>query len=351
MNRPGRVGRARRGSVRAVGLLATLLAASLTAGCGLFGGSDEAEGSGDNTTAASGPLEQTTLKVGVMVGIDCSGPQLALLNDAFADEGLKIEAQTVQSGAIAIPQLAAGDLDITFGNWVSFIKAQAAGAVDMKFISESYLSTPNSNFAVIAGKDSPINSPKDLEGKRIAVNAKGNINELLLRAVLNANDVDFNKIKDNLVEMPFPNMAAAIANNQIDAAATIDPFVTSAQKEIGAKTVFDLTGAGPTENFPLSGFAVTKKFADENPNTISAFQRALLKGQQLASDRSKVEEALPKFAKMDPQTAAIVKIGQFPTTIDPKRIQRVADLLVTYEMLPKKIEIEPLVVAMPTENG
>jgi NitT/TauT family transport system substrate-binding protein len=351
MNRPGRVGRARRGSVRAVGLLATLLAASLTAGCGLFGGSDEAEGNGDNTTAASGPLEQTTLKVGVMVGIDCSGPQLALLNDAFADEGLKIEAQTVQSGAIAIPQLAAGDLDITFGNWVSFIKAQAAGAVDMKFISESYLSTPNSNFAVIAGKDSPINSPKDLEGKRIAVNAKGNINELLLRAVLNANDVDFNKIKDNLVEMPFPNMAAAIANNQIDAAATIDPFVTSAQKEIGAKTVFDLTGAGPTENFPLSGFAVTKKFADENPNTIAAFQRALLKGQQLASDRSKVEEALPKFAKMDPQTAAIVKIGQFPTTIDPKRIQRVADLLVTYEMLPKKIEIEPLVVAMPTENG
>jgi NitT/TauT family transport system substrate-binding protein len=331
--------------------LATLLAASLTAGCGLFGGSDEAEGSGDNTTAASGPLEQTTLKVGVMVGIDCSGPQLALLNDAFADEGLKIEAQTVQSGAIAIPQLAAGDLDITFGNWVSFIKAQAAGAVDMKFISESYLSTPNSNFAVITGKNSQIKTPKDLEGKRIAVNAKGNINELLLRAVLTANDVNFDLIKDNLVEMPFPNMADAIANNQIDAAATIDPFVSEAQKSMGAKIVFDLTGAGPTENFPLSGFAVTKKFADENPNTVAAFQRALLKGQQLAADRSKVEEALPKFAKMDPQTAAIVKIGQFPTTIDPKRIQRVADLLVTYKMLPKKIEIEPLVVPMPSENG
>jgi NitT/TauT family transport system substrate-binding protein len=331
--------------------LATLLAASLTAGCGLFGGSDEAEGSGDNTAAASGPLEQTTLKVGVMVGIDCSGAQLALLNDAFADEGLKIEATTVQSGAIAIPQLAAGELDITFGNWVSFIKAQANGLVDMKFISESYLSTPNSNFAVIAAKDSQINSPKDLEGKKIAVNAKGNINELLLRAVLTANDVDFNKIKDNLVEMPFPNMAAAIANKQIDAAATIDPFVTSAQKEIGAKTVFDLTGAGPTENFPLSGFAVTKEFADKNPNTVAAFQRALLKGQQLAADRSKVEEALPKFAKMDPQTAAIVKIGQFPTTIDPKRLQRVADLLVTYDMLPKEIDIEPLVVTMPSENG
>jgi NitT/TauT family transport system substrate-binding protein len=350
MNRPGRVGRTRRGSVRAVGLLATLLAASLTAGCGLFGGTDEAESSG-NTTAASGPLEKTTLKVGVMVGIDCAGPQLALLNKAFEEEGLTIEAQTVQSGAIAIPQLAGGELDVTFGNWVSFIKAQAAGLVDMKFISESYLSTPNTNFSVIAGKNSQINSPKDLEGKKIAVNAKGNINELLLRAVLDANDVDFNKIADNLVEMPFPNMAAAIQNGQIDAAAMIDPFVTDAQKSMGAKIVFDLTGAGPTENFPLSGMAVTKKFADENPNTVAAFQRAVLKGQQLAADRSNIEQALPKFAKMDPQTAAIVKIGQFPTTIDPKRLQRVADLLVTYKMLPKKIDIEPLVVPVPSANG
>jgi NitT/TauT family transport system substrate-binding protein len=330
--------------------LATLLAASLTAGCGLFGGTDEAESSG-NTTAASGPLEKTTLKVGVMVGIDCAGPQLALLNKAFEEEGLTIEAQTVQSGAIAIPQLAGGELDVTFGNWVSFIKAQAAGLVDMKFISESYLSTPNTNFSVIAGKNSQINSPKDLEGKKIAVNAKGNINELLLRAVLDANDVDFNKIADNLVEMPFPNMAAAIQNGQIDAAAMIDPFVTDAQKSMGAKIVFDLTGAGPTENFPLSGMAVTKKFADENPNTVAAFQRAVLKGQQLAADRSNIEQALPKFAKMDPQTAAIVKIGQFPTTIDPKRLQRVADLLVTYKMLPKKIDIEPLVVPVPSANG
>jgi NitT/TauT family transport system substrate-binding protein len=349
MNRPGRVGRARRGSARAVGVLATLLVATLTSGCGLFGGSDEGEGSGDNTAAASGPLEKDTLKVGVMVGIDCSGAQLALLEDTFAEEGLKIEPTTVQSGAIAIPSLAAGELDITFGNWVSFVKAQASGTVDMKFISESYLSTPNSNFAVIAGKDSTIAGPKDLVGKKVAVNAKGNINELVLRAVLDANDVDFNTIEP--VEMPFPNMAAALQNGQVDAAVTIDPFITDAQKSIGARFVFDLTAAGPTENFPLSGFAVKKEFADENPNTIAAFQRALQKGQQLAADRSKVEEALPKFAKMDPETAAIVKIGQFPTTIDSKRLQRVADLLVTYKMMDKQLDIEPLVVPIPSSNG
>ncbi len=350
MNRPGRVGRARRGSVRAVGLLATLLVATLTAGCGLVGGSDEGkEDSGDNSAKSAGPLETSTLKVGVMIGIDCSGPQLALLNDTFKDEGLKIEAVPVQSGAIAIPQLASGELDITFGNWVSFMKAQSAGAVDMNFIAESYISTPNSNFAVIAGKNSTIASPKDLVGKTVAVNAKGNINELLLRAVLDANDVNFEQV--NTVEMPFQNMADAVKNGQVDAAATIDPFVINAQKSMGARIVFDLTGAGPTEDFPLSGFATTKKFADENPNTIAAFQRALLEGQKLATDRSNIEKALPKFAKMDADTAAIVKVGEFPTTIDPKRLQRVADLLVTYKMLPKKLDVKPLVIPTPSSNG
>lgn len=344
MNRPGRVGRARRGSVRAVGLLAVGMAALLTAGCGLFGGDSESEGASDSSsTAAAGPLEKTTLNVGVMVGIDCSGPQLALLNDAFKEEGLTIKPETVQSGAIAIPKLAGGGLDVTFGNWVSFMKAQGKVA-DLRFISESYISTPNSNFAVIATPDSGINGPKDLAGKKVAVNALSNINELLLRAVLDANDVEFNSVQ--LVEMAFPDMAAALQNKTVDAAATIDPFVVNAQKTIGAKIVTDLTGQGPTENFPLSGFAVTKDFADKNPNTVAAFQRALLKGQQAAADRANIQEALPKFAKMDPETAAIVRIGQFPTSIDPKRLQRVADLLKTYGMM-GELDVEPLVIEMP----
>ncbi len=347
MNRPGRVGRARRGSVRAVGLLATFLVVLLTAGCGLFGGSSESD-EGNKDAAAKGPLEKTTLKVGVMIGIDCAGAQLALLNNAFKEEGLTIEPETVQSGALAIPALAGGELDITFGNWVSFIKAHGKVG-ELRFISESYLSSPNSNFAAIAGANSGINGPKDLVGKKVAVNALGNINELVLRAVLEANDVAFDTV--TLVEMPFQNMAPAMQNGQVDAAVTIDPFVTNAQRTMGAHIAFDLTGSGPTENFPLSGFAAMKDFAEKNPNTIAAFQRALLKGQQAAADRSNIEKALPKFAKMDADTAAVVRIGQFPTTIDSKRLQRVADLLLSYKMIPKEVNIEPLVIPTPSSEG
>jgi NitT/TauT family transport system substrate-binding protein len=326
-----------------------MMAALLTAGCGLFGGSDS--GTDDASTAsakAKGPLEKSTLKVGMMLAIDCAGGQLALQNDLFKEEGLTIEPETIQSGAFAVPKLASGELDISFGNWVSFIKAQTAKTVNLKFLGEAYLSTPNSNFALITAPNSGVNSVKDLPGKTIAVNAKGNINELLIRAVFEANDIKFDDV--NVIELPFPQMAAALANGQVQAASLVDPFVSSAQKEIGAKIVTDLTGPGATENFPISGYATTAKFAQENPNTIAAFQRALLKGQQLAADRKNVEAALPKYAKMPAETAAIVRYGTFPTTIDKKRLQRVADLLFSYSMNPK-IDVGPLVVPMPAASS
>ncbi|MEV0717728.1 ABC transporter substrate-binding protein [Asanoa sp. NPDC050611] len=318
---------------QALGLLAATMVTLLTTGCGLVS---------DGTGPAA---ERKTLKVGVMVGIDCSGVQLALQKRLFEEEGLVVEPETVQSGAIAIPKLAAGALDFTFGNWVSFMKAQAAGAADLRFISESYVAPPDSNFALITGPGSTVTGVRDLAGKTIAVNAKGNINELLIRAVLEAGGIDFSSVK--LVEMGFADMAGALAAKTVDVAALLDPFVVDAQKTMGAKVVVDLTGAGPTADFPIAGFATTATFAQENPETVAAIQRVLLKGQQLSADRKNVEEALPKYAKMDPATAASVKIGQYPTAIDPKRLQRVADLLVSYGMLPAKLDVAPLVVPVP----
>lgn len=349
MNRPGRDGRARRGSVRAVGLLAAGMAVLLTAGCGLFGGESSDDNASSETAAAKGPLEKSTLNVGVMVGLDCSGAQIALLDDLFKEEGLTVKPETVQSGQVAIPKLAAGSLDFTFGNWVSFMAAQDKGVVDMRFVSESYIATPNSNLGIITVPNSGVNGVKDLVGKKVAVNALKNINELLIRAVFEANDINFDDVE--LVPMPFPDMAGALSSGAVQAAATIDPFIVNAQQSLGAKLVVDLSGPGPTENWPVAGFATTAKFAKENPNTVAAFQRVLLKGQELAGDRKNVEEALPKYAGMPPEVAAIVRMGTFPTTIDSKRLQRVADALWSYKMLDKELDVEPLVIRMPTSSS
>ena len=248
MNRPGRVGRARRGSVRAVGLLAATWPPFSRQAVASSVATPKATSYRHVNQAAAGPLEKSTLTVGVMLGIDCAGAQLALLNDAFEEEGLTIKPETVQSGAIAIPKLA-GRRARHHVRQLGVLHEGASGrAVDMRFISESYISTPNSNFAVIAGPDSGINSAKDLAGKKIAVNAHGNINELLLRAVFEANDVDFNSRQPRRDAVPGDGRRQS--EQQVDAAALIDPFMTRRAEEHRREDRLRPVPAGPDRELP-----------------------------------------------------------------------------------------------------
>ena len=61
-------------------------------------------------------------------------------------------------------------------------------------------------------KDGPIKSGKDLEGKTIAVNTLKNICEVTIKASLEKEGVDVDKLK--FTEVPFPDMLAALENGR-----------------------------------------------------------------------------------------------------------------------------------------
>jgi NitT/TauT family transport system substrate-binding protein len=70
-------------------------------------------------------------------------------------------------------------------------------------------------------------------------------------------------------------------------------------------------------------------------------------GAQLAGSRANVEQVLPTYTKIDRQTVALIHLGVYPTTLNPIRLQRVADLMQTFGMLPSTFDVRPLVVVMP----
>ncbi|MFI9818006.1 ABC transporter substrate-binding protein [Saccharothrix variisporea] len=332
---------------RRVGLSARRIIAGLSAlamlavvsGCGLLGGSEEKP-----ADAAPGKVEKTKIKLGLLPILDVASVHVAMRKGFFAEEGLEVEPVTIQGGAAAIPGLISGDLDITFGNWVSFFAAQskdAAKAVDgLKLINDGYQAKPEM-FLILTGPDSAIKSPKDLAGKTIAINTFKNIAELTAKATLEANDVDPKSV--TFKEFPFPDMQAALQNKTVDAAFMVEPFISKAQRSIGAITVLD-AASGPTDNIPVAGYGTTGKFAKENPNTVAAFQRAMAKGQRAAADRPTVEPLLVEYAKVDKETASLVHFGEFPTTLDATRLQRVATLMKTYGLLEKDFDVKPMLV-------
>lgn len=324
------------GRRRIAGLLSAAAVLAAASGCGALGGGQPA------ATSQHPAAEKIFIKVGVLPVVDVAPLHIAMRNGYFKEEGLEVETVVVQGGAAAIPGLVQGSLDITFGNWVSFMAAQsketAKNVGGIKLISDGYQAKPGMFLILVKGSGT-IRSMTDLVGKTIAINTFNNISELTTKAVLEANNIDPKKI--TLKEMPMPDMEAAIERNVVDAGFMSEPFITRAQRNSGQIAILD-AASGPTSAIPIAGYGTTGKFVQENPNTVAAFQRAMARGQQDASDRATVQELLPQYAGVDRDTAKLVNLGQFPTSLDATRLQRVATLMRTYGLLQTDLDVEPM---------
>jgi NitT/TauT family transport system substrate-binding protein len=299
-----------------IGLITAALLAAVS-GCGLLRGQDP------GAEPAGSTVEKARIRLGTIPIVDTAPVHIALKKGYFKDEGVEVEIKTIPGGAAGIPALVNGELDVTFGNWVSFFSAQAKGAADLRLVSDGYRAKPGM-FLVLAAPDSPLRTAKDLANKKVAVNTRANVAELAVRAALRMQDVDPAMVQ--FVEMPFPEMEGALQRKDVDAALVVEPFISRAQLQIGAFTLLD-TISGVTDDLPIAGYATSVKFAKENPKTLDAFRRALAKAQRDAADRREVEAVVTDYAKIDAGTASALHLGTYPGSIEPDRLRKLVELM------------------------
>lgn len=293
-------------------------------------------GGSDSTT--SGGLEKSTVTVGALPVVDFAALWVAQDKGLFKKQGLNVKIQIQAGGATAIPKLAAGSLDFSIANYVSAIQATQSGTAPLKVIQDAYQLKPDTS-GVLVPKDSPIKKPADLKGKKIALNTKSNVGELLVTAGLKANGVTASP--DQFSEIDFPQMANALKTKSVNAAWTVEPFVTQIKQQDG-RLVLD-TGKGPTADFPIGAYVTTKKFAEENPKTTAAFTKAIQQAQgMVAKDEKLVRTTLPTYSKVDEKAANAIKLATFPTSVDKARTQKVADLMTQYGFLKKHFDVSPM---------
>ncbi|GLZ04673.1 sulfonate ABC transporter substrate-binding protein [Actinomadura sp. NBRC 104412] len=295
---------------------------------------------GDSESSGAGDLEKDTVTVAALPLVDSAAIYIAQKQKLFEAEGLKVQIKPIAQSIAALPALAKGEVDFISGaNYVSFLAAQEKGTLKLSIVAEAATLTPNM-VNVVVNPDSPIKTMKDLEGKTIAVNILNNIQSLTLDAIFKANNIDPKKIK--YVTVPFPQMGAALQKKQVDSASIVEPFLSDVQKKAGARVVVN-GGAEPVTNMPLSGYVSTQDFTSKNPKTTAAFQRAIIKAQQIAaSDRKRVEEVLPGYARIDPQVASVITLPGYPTSLNATRIQRVIDLMTAAGQLKQKPDVKSL---------
>nr|WP_281364776.1 ABC transporter substrate-binding protein [Streptomyces typhae] len=329
--------RSARGAARLRGVthpvVAVLLAGAVTAGCGVSGAPDA------GTADGKGP-ERPRITVGTMPVADTAPLQIAIRKGFFKAEGLTVRTTTLSGGAESVGRLRAGAIDVSFGNYVSYFLAHANKALDVRFVSDAFQSAPGTH-AVLVPKDSPVRSLKDLEGKKIGVNTKRNISALLVQKAGKAEGAAFDD--EDFVEIDMPNMGTALKSGSVDAVQAVEPFATAIEKSGAGRVVADL-GKPPTAGFPVAGYASTAAFAEKNPKTVAAFQRAMSRAQKQAADRSHVVAALPDYTRITAEEAAQLHLGGYPVALDPARLRRVVDLMREFGYVKQEIDVEPLLV-------
>jgi NitT/TauT family transport system substrate-binding protein len=260
--------------------------------------------------------------------IDSAGLYIAEQLGYFRDQGLNVTIKPLlSSGGVTIKDQVQGQFDITAGAYPPYILAAATQHIPLRIIAEGSVVIPHGQ-EVIIPPGSKITSLANLEGKTIGVNASaatGSIATLLIDSVLQEHGISKNDVKFKVI--PFPLMGQALAAHQVDATFVPEPFISEDAQKYADQELLNLD-QGATTNFPILGYVVTQKWARLYPNTLAAFLRALKQGQAVAdSSQTELQKAMVTFAQVPTSTAAIMGIANFPLTLDPVRLQRVANVM------------------------
>jgi NitT/TauT family transport system substrate-binding protein len=309
--------------------------AMLAAGC-----SASATGSSGSAGASSsfGPPEKTTLNVGVVPAMDSAGFFVALHQGLFAKEGLTIHYSPEASSETAIGTQLGGGLDISGGNYVSYVQAVAEQHKPLEIVAEGSIMNQGAQ-VIFTMPNSHIKTLSQLQGRLLGVNAPGNIDYLLSASVLTENGISPQSVQFPKTAIQFPDMVPDLATGKIAAATLPEPFASIAEQQLGAVTLADLN-QGATQQFPIEGYVVTKSWAQQNPNTLKRFLAALEQGQQIAdTNRGAVEQAFEALkgqgnGQVPATIASVMALDSYPIGIDPIRLQRVSNVMFQFGLLP-----------------
>ncbi len=311
--------------------MALAVTALLAAGCASSGAA----------TTASG-VELHDLTIAAVPAADSAGLYIAVQRGLLAAEGLHVKIVPAISSATVIGKQLAGKYDITSGNYVSYILADARQNADLRVLAAGSIMEPHVQELMIPD-NSPIRTVGELRGKDIALNITGGIGQLLVSALLTANDVPTSEV--HFVPIPFPKMAAALRDHRVAAAFLPEPFATNAEESVGAEPLADLD-AGAVQSLPISGYVVTQSWLRKYPKTAAAFRRALVEAQRIAdTDPAAVEKAMIAYSGVSATAAAVMATPDFPLDTDPALIQRVADLMVEFGLMSKPYQVKQMIAA------
>src|SRR6266850_5755960 len=224
-----------------------------------------------------GQKKPLTIRLGVHTSIMGAADVIAIRQGYFKQEGLDVEARRFALGKEGRDAMIAGALDINSTAPTPFLIGLDKGIPFTAIAVNSYFCGTNH---VVVRKESDINTPAQLKGKKIGV-PKGTITEYVLLARLlpahglKTGDYEIASIPDAKDRIP------SLIAKAIDAATLADPFVAAGEHEGLIRSIDNFCKYDP---LPFMVTA-TSKIVKENPDAVVAYLRGWLRAIKLLKEK------------------------------------------------------------------
>jgi NitT/TauT family transport system substrate-binding protein len=281
---------------------------------------------------------QETIKLGLLPFSESLAAVIADKQGYFKDAGIAVEIAKFDSGAIAVPVLQSGRMDIVLSNTVATFQAieQGLDAVVLAPGAVVRTTTPDTTTAVMARKGA-IASPKDLEGKRIGVNVINSTAWLHAVAWLEKHGVDRTKVRFS--EVPFPQMNDPLLNGQLDAIVQVEPF-RSALMATGNAEIVGWPYVETAPDTDITQYIALTSWVQKNRALAAKFVAAVTKGAQFAAaNEAATRDINVQFTNLNPALKDKVLLPRLGTAINLKEMNHTLAMMQKYGLVKTPVDL------------
>ena len=209
------------------------------------------------------------------------------------DPNVEIQWFTYNAGPSAMEAIFAGSLDVTYVGPGPALNAHfKSNGEEIRVISGA----ANAGAALVVKADSPIKSPTDFRGKKIATPQLGNTQDISCRAWLRAQGFKVTQTGGEVTVIPTanPDQLGLFQSGGVDAVWTVEPWVTRLERDANARVFLDdkdtiTTWLVSSVKFLRARHDLAKKITDANVELTKWMQQNQAEAQKLLIEELKAE--------------------------------------------------------------
>ncbi len=275
-----------------------------------------------------------TLRTGIYQAQDVL-PHFVIQEQGFDKRnGLRFVERSVPGGAAAIAAIVDGSLDAgPTAASVPVLSAAARGWIPDKVVvvaANCFADRDHPGVGLLVGAS--IRDWKDLQGRKIAINARDSISAAAVVLRLSQEDV-----KDyTFVEIPFANMGLAMAGGNVAAAGMNEPYLTQSLLRRDGRLLGWVVGGPPFEQTEFSVIIFSTAFYRTNPQGVKAYLRAHLAAVRWINDNpDKARASLARRLNLSREVAERINLLRWPRDARnaPELLEQMQQALVKDQIL------------------